>query len=468
MPGMQGANLEDVSRQQQEQIVSVPSRIDGPSSTIRKKSTFELRVRHETSPQARHQSRTPGGPAGAKSWIQTWKTKVFKKTTKPAEQPEGPQANFAEDRVWNIFLRDWWIGPVFAIGLIVWIITTIFLALGNVYQPLRILANPQNLTAQFGRGLLFSFLPTILFALFNGTFVFSDHYHRIMIPIQNMVKDSAAAEKSVLMDYVSTNIFWVIFDAMWNGHIKIWWGATVALICTSSHIVAARVFTLSMTEQNDYVMLVAKRNFIAAYAILTLYLVIIWFARPYGVVRTCRPLYTLVDFGMMCHRSYILKCPEFCAQDKDNTEEHLRSQVILANRKYQFGIYHGMDGQDHLGISLVNGPESWEDGPEEYVDSLLDSISSMRYCLSFGLYDRNTRDLVMGIIQEKPQTKTRVNRNELPPWRQKFNDTLGKIRRAQTERGDKYSGSHVIEIQASAGKSSSVQHPARSLCSPLS
>ncbi|KAM0407537.1 hypothetical protein ACHAPD_012207 [Fusarium lateritium] len=66
-----------------------------------------------------------------------------------------------------------------------------------------------------------------------------------------------------------------------------------------------------------------------------------------------------MDFGMLIHQSHILKCPELWLQNISDTEDHLKSQALLANRIYRFGVYTGMDKHDYVGISICDVPAAW-------------------------------------------------------------------------------------------------------------
>jgi len=343
-------------------------------------------------------------------------------------------------------LKDWWIISVFIVGLAAWITATVTMIRGDIYKTVSynpvLVRDATKLWGQFERSLVFSVLPTLLFAPFNATFTYSDHYHRTMRPVENMIREEpATAEESVLMDYRSSLIFWVIGDAARRRYYRLVLLAVLALLCWSSQVVVGRIFTLQVTEDEDYLMVLSPRNFYAAYGILTLYLPLIWVARPRGVTRTCRPLYTLHDLLMMCHQSYILRCPEFWAQEERDTFEHLRAQVTLADRRYRFGVYTGFDGKEHLGISITDTPQTWFQRPnasdEEVVDSLEDALALARYPLSFGLYDPETTREAAQVVMRRRTVNMRVRLNRAPStWQNRANWLQGQVRRARRGLGN--------------------------------
>jgi len=124
---------------------------------------------------------------------------------------------FSKNRVRSFVLGDLYICTILLIGLILLILSTVFWAKGAVNQPITyrtlLTSEPNSATGQFERGVVFFTLPTLLFSLFNNTFVFSDNYHRTMIPIQNMAK-KGTAEDTMLLDYISTDPVTTVMNSL--------------------------------------------------------------------------------------------------------------------------------------------------------------------------------------------------------------------------------------------------------------
>ncbi|KAI7763997.1 hypothetical protein LZL87_006379 [Fusarium oxysporum] len=172
-----------------------------------------------------------------------------------------------------------------------------------------------------------------------------EDHHRIFGPGHETLKGATAAN-SMLLDYLTPNVIGCIAQAIELGHPKIILGAVLATLSNFVYIVVARIFDFSEAENGNYNVHIHAKSFYASF----------------GIMRTCRPVYGLVDFASLVNRSDILLCPEFWLQDSAYTEEHMNAQVTLANRLYQYGIYHGRDGRRHIGIGVEYAPPARESG----------------------------------------------------------------------------------------------------------
>lgn len=356
------------------------------------------------------------------------------------------------NRIWNYTLSDWYLLAITIMGTTALAAASIAWIRGDIYRPfyfpLRHIAHASSKTnfIQISiRGLVFSLLPAMLFGIFNSSIITADIYHRSMAPVRNMVKTlpdndrkrlcpreaeikGATAHNSMLLDYISPDLVSCITTATSAGHYQVVLGTILATLSNSVYIVLGRLFVFGERDDSGYTVRVQLRNFYAAFSIMILYCISIWILRPRGAVRTCRRIFTLMDFGMLIHQSHILKCPEFWLQNISDTEEHLKSQVLLANRIYRFGVYAGMDKHDYVGISICDVPTAW------MLDS--DDITCLEYstqlakdALTFGIYDSTSLIFTQDFLIGGPRTWSkhkRVSSNDYRSWSRRARRLVGR------------------------------------------
>ncbi|KAI8657100.1 hypothetical protein NCS56_01315800 [Fusarium sp. Ph1] len=278
------------------------------------------------------------------------------------------------DRIWIMYLFDRYIIFTTAMGLVLLAVAAYAWAKGLIFRPFGLTF---MLSGTLQRAIVFSLLPALAYGLFHQTFLSSDVCMRTMMPIQNMasplpnedrhrifgsgheILKGATAANSMLLDYLSPNVVGCIAQAIELGHYKVILGVVLATLSNSVYLVVARIFDFSESENGNYNVHIRTNSIYASFGIMIIYCLSNWVLRPRGPVRTCRPVYGLVDFASLVYRSDILLCPEFWLQDSADTEEHMKAQVTLANRLYQYGIYHGIDGQEHVGIGVEYAPPTW-------------------------------------------------------------------------------------------------------------
>jgi hypothetical protein len=225
----------------------------------------------------------------------------------------------------------------------------------------------------------------------------------------------------MLLDYLSPNVVGCIAQAIELGHYKVILGVVLATLSNSVYLVVARIFDFSEAENGNYNVHIHANSFYASFGIMVVYCLSNWVLRPRGPVRTCRPVYGLVDFASLVYRSDILLCPEFWLQDSADTEEHMKAQVTLANRLYQYGIYHGIDGQEHVGIGVESAP------PTRLLDDdnilcLERSVNLARAAIASGIYSDASLASAGSFIANEPQRRSslrRVRTNQYWSWRRR-------------------------------------------------
>ncbi|OAL37612.1 hypothetical protein AYO20_03119 [Fonsecaea nubica] len=318
-------------------------------------------------------------------------------------------SRYRRPRVGNFYLTDVYILPVFLIGITLFICSIVYWAKGSVSQPIAFrpklcrlsddLRRQNAVLCIFERGLVFNVLPVFLFGLFSPTFIVSDQYHRTMRPIQNMAASvqGTSAQQSVLLDYLSTDPVSTIANALVARNFRIAWGVILATGSTFTHVIIGRIFVYGEVGNDALMVNVKLSNFYGAFAVLVLYCIAIWVARPYGRIRTCWPIFTFIDFVSLCYQSPILRCPEFWVQQSDDQEEHLKAQVTLAKRRYFFAGYLGHDDELHLGITTGYLP-SWRERPDDDIDCLQATATVARKALNAGFYDVASREALQALL----------------------------------------------------------------------
>lgn len=255
------------------------------------------------------------------------------------------------------YLHPWWYRPIMIIAVICVIVSIPNIASGRIHRQINLesilTANPTSLLGRFEASLFFSTLPALLFSVFNITFVFSSLHYRLMQPIRGMDTDNGASPRdSILVDYISPNPFTAIYKAIKKRHYRVAWQTQLALWCTSTPIVAARIF-VRLKVGNDYVMAIQPIPFYVSFALLCFYCGALWYAIPPLEYRAPRTIYNLVDTISLCYQSSILDCKEFSVDVKGKTDTDPINAVKAADRRFQFGLYLGLDDRRHIGFDVA-------------------------------------------------------------------------------------------------------------------
>lgn len=200
---------------------------------------------------------------------------------------------------------------------------------------------------------MFQFLPGLLFSFFNLSFLECDLYYRMMRPIRGMDLP-ANAEDSILLDYISPNPFTACWRAFGSGHIRQAWYIKLAMVCTSTPIIATKIF-FRRYEDRGYSLVIYPRNLYISLIVLCIYCASMWFAGPPEEYRATRRLSNLVDTISFCYDSSVVQCPLFYvpADKEGDPAEFLYPRVRKACYKYQYGMYLGAGcGRRHLGFDI--------------------------------------------------------------------------------------------------------------------
>ncbi|CEI67868.1 hypothetical protein FVEN_g7848 [Fusarium venenatum] len=389
------------------------------------------------------------------------------------------------NRIWNYSISNSYLLAITIVGTITLAAASIAWSRGDIYRPfyfpLRHIAHASSKTNFIPisiRGLVFSLLPAMLFGIFNSSIIHADIYHRSMAPVRNMIKHlpdndrrrlcpkeaeviGATAHSSMLLDYVSLNVVSCIATATRAGHYQVVLGTILATLCNSVFIIVGRLFVFGDKADSGYTVTVQLRNFYAAFSIMILYCISIWILRPRGAVRTCRRMFTLMDFGMLIHQSHILKCPELWLQNISDTEDHLKSQALLANRIYRFGVYTGMDKHDYVGISICDVPAAWMHDSDD-ITSLEYSTQLAKDALTFGIYDCSSLLFTEEFLIGGPRTWSkhkRVYSNDYRSWSRRARRLVRGKSKVDSEPESGYLAGNEHGYDLSEWQSSSYHRP---------
>ncbi|KAM5345765.1 hypothetical protein ACJ41O_011626 [Fusarium nematophilum] len=283
----------------------------------------------------------------------------------PASREVDPQPDV--DRLWNLYQFDWFIILTIMMGVAALTAASVAWAKRLIFQPFTL---PPMISGSVERGIIFSLLPQVLFGLF----------HHTSSP-----------------------------------------GVILAALSNSVYLVVARIFDFNQVGDNEYTVHAHPNSFYASFAIMVVYCLSNWILRPHGLVRTCRPVHSLVDFASLVYRSDILLCPEFWLQDPSDTKEHMKAQVTMANRLYRFGVYKGMDRQEHIGIGVYDAPPARPSDKDDIL-CLGRSVGLARAAFTSGVYNDASLGIAENFMQNIPPKRPSLDRvctNPHRSWRRR-------------------------------------------------
>ena len=108
---------------------------------------------------------------------------------------------------------------------------------------------------------------------------------------------------------------------------------------------------------------------------LALYSILLPMAMPGAYRLLPRQLYSLADLMAMCHESKFMASPHLDISDRDRTpsKEHMEARLLLTDDRFLFGVYHGRDGQRHIGFDVAQEREP-DFGPLKNVGNSVEHI----------------------------------------------------------------------------------------------
>ncbi|KAL9622652.1 MAG: hypothetical protein Q9160_002962 [Pyrenula sp. 1 TL-2023] len=158
-------------------------------------------------------------------------------------------------------------------------------------------ASPETLAALqlASRRFLYIFLPSFLVGIFNFIFLPAEKVFKAMQPLANMDKGgpTASANETLLLDYITDFPPIVVIKALKRYHFRVAWFTLLSLLSSSAPIVPGGIFNFRQEGDTQNI------------------------------------------------------------QSPTDQEQHLKAQVRLAKRRYEFGMYRGVEGRRHIGFEVA-------------------------------------------------------------------------------------------------------------------
>lgn len=193
----------------------------------------------------------------------------------------------------------------------------------------------------------------VLFLQFYQVFFYeAAKNYQHMEPIRGL-KLAKPASRSILVDYISTDMVTTIVHALGNKHFRVAWFTLLALLTQLTPIVVGRILRQMPRKSADEGLkfMVDPVYFYLDFSMVCIYCVSLPFTRPPPAL--CAPHYltTALDLYPYIYHSHLAQSPEFVTRHPLDEEEHLKAQVLLARRRYHFGLYRCEGDRRHIGIS---------------------------------------------------------------------------------------------------------------------
>ncbi|EEP83021.1 predicted protein [Uncinocarpus reesii 1704] len=262
------------------------------------------------------------------------------------------------------FLKDTFIVAWIVIALVLFVG---FIVVSFVKKPIRngflpllpTLPSPSGFSPS---NFLYSFIPALIGTLLFLAWQPLDVYFRTIQPFASLSSpDGTSADSSLLLKYNSCLPFEVTILALTNRHYKVAYISLVSLISLTLPVLAGGMFMARWyaaeseirisTHQPAFYTLIA---FVAVYALSFFAL---WPRRKRYLPHSVS---TYADVISFLYQSPLLSDKIF-REPKSKTD--LVTRAIIAppgeglQALYAFGIYHGLDGKEHLGIDRLRRPE---------------------------------------------------------------------------------------------------------------
>lgn len=208
---------------------------------------------------------------------------------------------------------------------------------------------------------LYSFLPSLLGMLLFLLWQPIDQYFRALQPFADLSgRTGSSAERSLLLDYNACLPFEITIKALGARHYEVAWISFTALYTAVIPILAGGVFTAQFNVPTQSVRMAASMpgyvGLVVFTALSALSFLTVWPTRARRLPHDISSLGQLVSFF---YRSPLLA---------DAVFREPRSKIDLVTRliatpigeralpRYMFGVYHGVDGREHLGIDRFERP----------------------------------------------------------------------------------------------------------------
>lgn len=172
----------------------------------------------------------------------------------------------------------------------------------------------------------------------------------------------ASVRESILLAYITLSPMQVPLTAWDNRHYKVCIYSTLSTLSPLFPIFVGGLLTVTPDEKYDRVNFSFSLSaYIGIMVSLALYAFLLPAAIPGAYRLLPRQLYSLADLMAMCHQSKFMASPHL---DITHTasKQHMEAQLLLSEDQFQFGMYHGRDGREHIGfdVTRLRDPQSGE------------------------------------------------------------------------------------------------------------
>ncbi|KAK8084498.1 hypothetical protein PG997_005769 [Apiospora hydei] len=214
-------------------------------------------------------------------------------------------------------------------------------------------------------------LPMFVIGMAVGQLAIYDYHHRWSQPLLNMYQGLAAAERTLLLDYLTPSTLGVLTRAWENGEWKVFYYSLLNVLIPLWRLLPVGI--LSMVNITS--------------------------GTPDEAVP--RGGTSLLDVWLLCFRSRLVQNPEFSECGPLWTKEDLSSTLRLRHDKYLFGAISGLEEDDHrMGFDIAElRRESFWTEFVFYVDPRTHQLSQSRHRVDAkskeGKSNANEKDILL-------------------------------------------------------------------------
>jgi hypothetical protein len=306
-------------------------------------------------------------------------------STKPRRQPDGlgdPDHPFS----WNLWCRNplfspwtvyFWTVPILGgIGLCIYAAASGIVKRGFIINdrgPYNSTSNSTqptfNITSNGGGLIIANFdssndilwaffvfrtLPVVLSSFLALTWISNvDQSIRFSQPFANMYLQVAAAEDSILLDYLWGLPGLTTLKAANAGEYKVAWFSLLNLISPIFPILVGGLFTI-VNSGKEIHFTITPETFYLVLALLVTYMISLPLAWPRRNRRLLRSHNCIADYASLFYASHLLHDPELDISARNATQRQLESRVLLEETIYTVGLYTGVDGRCHFGLDVAS------------------------------------------------------------------------------------------------------------------
>lgn len=266
----------------------------------------------------------------------------------------------------------WFLKDTFVVG---WIVVAIVLLIafivvsfvqGRIRSGFLPLLSTITTDAGFSpSNFLYSFIPALLGNLLFLAWQPIDVYFRVVQPFSSLSSpDGTSAEASLLSSYNACLPFEVTVLALSNRHYKVAYTSLISVISIAIPVLAGGVFMARWyTSPGEIRISAYMPAYYALIGFVTIYalsFIVLWPRRKRYLPHK---VYTYADVISFLYQSPLLADKIF-REPKSKTDLVTRTVIPPPGEGekalYAFGVYHGLDGKEHLGIDRLRRPDRGE------------------------------------------------------------------------------------------------------------